>query len=53
MLMPYDLRGPVPSSSFSGSRYLVVFIVTVDIHGSFFFVPNLKFLMFFEPFTAF
>lgn len=42
--------GPAPSS-LSGSPYVVVFIVTVDIHGFFFFVPNLKFFMFFEPFT--
>jgi hypothetical protein len=43
-----DVWGPAPSSSLSGSRYVVVFIVTVDIHGSFFFVPNLKFLIFFK-----
>lgn len=47
----FSMRGPAPSSSLSGSRYVVVFIVIVDIHGYFFFVPNLKFLMFFEPFT--
>jgi len=40
-----------PSSSLCGSPYVVVFIVTVDIHGCFSFVPNLKSLMFLEPFT--
>lgn len=31
-----SMQGPAPSSSLSGSRYVVVFIVTVDIHGFFF-----------------
>lgn len=46
-----DVWGPIPSSSLSGSRYVVVFIVTVDIHGSFFFVPNINFV--FDVFRTF
>ena len=38
-----DVWGPVPSSSLSGSRYVVVFIVTVDIHGFFYLCQILSF----------